>query len=354
MKVGAARQAAVDWVLHDACHQEGFSGAYFSGSTLTLPAEAELPATSDVDVMVVTTKAVPPPKLGKFVYHDALLEVTYIPAHQLASAQDVLASYHLAGSFRIDTIITDPTGDLHSLYATVSRLFAERTWVRRRCENARQKIEDGLRTIDITAPWHDQVTAWLFPTGVTTHVLLVAALRNPTVRLRYLAARNVLAEYGYVDMYEELLDLLGCMELTPQQVKRHLSNLAKTMDAAAAIVRTPFFFSSDITTPEARQIALDGSLDLIQSGYHREAIFWIVATFARCHKMLAADAPQERQRQLAPAFDYLLADLGITSSANLLTRASRVLHFLPKLWKTTEAILASNPEIRGNASNIQQ
>jgi hypothetical protein len=29
------------------------------------------------------------------------------------------------------------------------------------------------------------LNAWLFPTGVTCHVLLVAALRNPTVRLRY-------------------------------------------------------------------------------------------------------------------------------------------------------------------------
>ncbi|MFK4066636.1 hypothetical protein [Streptomyces sp. NPDC029674] len=37
------------------------------------------------------------------------------------------------------------------------------------------------------------MAAWLFPTGVTCHVLLAAALRNPTVRLRYPAACEALA-----------------------------------------------------------------------------------------------------------------------------------------------------------------
>ena len=36
-------------------------------------------------------------------------------------------------------------------------------------------------------PWPGQVLAWLFACGVTCHVLLVAGLRNPTVRTRYVA-----------------------------------------------------------------------------------------------------------------------------------------------------------------------
>jgi hypothetical protein len=53
------------------------------------------------------------------------------------------------------------------------------------------------------------VTAWLFPTGVTTHVLLTADLRNLTVRLRYPAVRELLVAYGQPEFYEELLALLG-------------------------------------------------------------------------------------------------------------------------------------------------
>ncbi len=299
-----------------------------------------MPDGSDVDVVVVTSTAEPPPKLGKFVHRGALLDVTYLPWRQIASVQDVLTSYHLAGSFRMDTIIADPTSDLRGLQTDVSRLFAKRVWVRRRCEDARWKAEHGLRSIDTTAPWPDQVTAWLFPTGVTTHVLLVAALRNPTVRLRYLATREVLVAYAHAGLYQDLLRLLGCAELTPQRVDHHLLALARTFDAAAAVAKTPFFFSSDIT-PAARPIAIDGSRDLIRTGFHREAVFWIVATFARCHKILAVDAPRDVQRALAPAFDSILADLGIASTDDLLTRAKMVIEFLPTVWATAEAILST-------------
>ena len=322
----------------------GSGGRSSSGSTIWLADGAALPPASDVDVVVVTAREEPPPKLGKFRYRGVLLEVTYLSWGQLASAEEVLASYHLAGSFRTDTIIADPTGHLGRLHAQVAGGFAELVWVRRRCEAARHKIEHGLRAIDASAPLHDQVTAWLFPTGVTTHVLLVAALRNPTVRLRYLAARQVLVDYGHSSVYPELLQLLGCARLARHQVQRHLRELARTFDATAAVARTPFFFSGDIT-PAARPVAIGGSQHLIDRGCHREAVFWMVATFARCHKILAADGPQGLQHALAPAFEATVADLGITSTDDILRRADDVTSFLPRLWETTEAILSANPGI---------
>ena len=148
-------------------------------------------------------------------------------------------------------------------------------------------------------------------------------IRRRTVRLRYLAAREVLQEYGYEDLYWELLALLGCADWMPQQVQRHLDSLERTFDAAAAVAETPFFFSSDIT-PAARPIAVDASRELIQSGFHREAVFWIVATFARCHMILGTDASQ-LQRSLTPAFNALLADLGVHSRDDLVQRGKQVL-----------------------------
>ncbi|MCS7464913.1 hypothetical protein N0M98_33055 [Paenibacillus doosanensis] len=344
MNVGSAKKAAADWVTNHASRTEGYRGAYFSGSTAVLPDEAELPASSDVDVMIVTAEAAPPLKPGKFIHRDALLEASYISWHQLASAEEVLTNYHLANGFRTNTIIADPTGHLHSLQAEVSRLFARRPWVRRRCLNVREKIENGLRAIDTAAPLHDLLTSWLFPTGVTTHLILVAALRNPTVRLRYLAAREVLESCGQESLYLELLELLGCAHLTAERTERHLDELARTFDAAAAASRTPFFFSSNIS-PASRPIAIDGSRELIRRGFHREAIFWIAATFARCHKILAADAPREQQ-QLLPAFEAVIADLGIRSREDFLSRAAEGIGFLPRLWEAAESIMANNAEIQ--------
>lgn len=343
MKVGPGRSTAAAWVARHARPGAGFRGAYFSGSTVGLPDNAELPPSSDIDIVVVTAEDDPPAKPGKLRYRDTLLEVSYLPWSQLQCADDVLASYHLAGSFRTDTIIDDPTGHLRRLRAHISGNFTTRRWVRRRCQDARHRIETRLAAIDPSAPFHEQVMACLFPTGVTTHVLLVAALRNPTVRLRYLAAREVLADYGRLGRYPELLDLLGCRHLSARHIQHHLRELTRTFDATAEVAKTPFFFSSDIT-PAARPIAINGSQDLIDRGDHHEAVFWIIATFARCHTILAADSP-ELHHALAPAFQAAVADLGIGSTEDILHRAGEVIRFLPRLWQTTEDILASNPGI---------
>lgn len=343
MRVGPARAAAVRWVAEHARCDAGFRGAYFGGSAVGLPDDAELPPSSDIDVFVVTAADVPPVKPGKFRYQGALLEVSHVPWAQLASAGEVLSSYHLAGSFRTDTVISDPTGRLRELRASIAPRFAARPWVRRRCQDARRRIETRLAAIDPSAPFHEQVNAWLFPTGVTCHVLLVAALRNPTIRLRYPAARQVLADHGHRGLYPELLGLLGCAALPARRVRHHLGELAGTFDATARVARTPFFFSGDIT-PAARSIAVDGSRELIDRGDHREAVFWIIATFARCHTILAADAP-ELHRAHAPAFREAVADLGLTSTADVLDRAAEVTRFLPRLWRITEDILAVNPDI---------
>jgi hypothetical protein len=347
VKVGFARDVAIRWVRRYALREDGFAGAYFSGSTNHLSDASELPETSDVDVVIVLERDSAPDKLGKFSYHGVLLDVSFLTWHELTSPDEVLSSYHLAGSFQEDSIIADPTGRLQHLHEHVARAFPTRGSVRRRCEDAQASVETALREIDEWAPFPHQVTSWLFGTGRTAHVLLVAALRNPTVRLRYVAARDVLADYGRSDFYPELLELLGCVHLSRLRVQHHLRGLAQTFDAAVAVARSRFFFSSDIT-PVARPIAIDGGQELIDGNLHREAMFWIIATYARCHTILAADAPRAARHEFLPAFEAALGDLGITSADDLRYRAEAVLRFLPKLWDVAEEILTANPAIRNH------
>jgi hypothetical protein len=76
MQVGRARTLAIEWVLQLGSKERGFLGAYFSGSIVDMADAAELPESSDVDIVVVSALEEPPPKPGKFLYHGALLEVT--------------------------------------------------------------------------------------------------------------------------------------------------------------------------------------------------------------------------------------------------------------------------------------
>jgi hypothetical protein len=254
----------------EASRRTGFRGAYTAGSTNWLPADAELASTSDLDIVVVLAGPNPTCTRSKFRYQEVLLEASYLGNDQLQSSDQVLNDYHLAPSFRTANILLDPSGQLTALRATVTRGYAKKHWVRRRCAQAGDKVLEHLRSINEVTPLHDQVIACLFGAGITTHVLLVAGLRNPTVRARYVAVRELLTEYGQPEFHETLLELLGAVQLSRARVAQHLAPLTDIFDAAAKAIQTPFAFVSDLSNI-ARPMAIDGSQELIERGYHREA-----------------------------------------------------------------------------------
>jgi hypothetical protein len=294
--------------------------------------------------MVVVAAPEPPEKIGKFRYRDVILEVSYLPSEVLSSPEAVLSQYHLAGSFRSASVILDPTGHLTGLQRAVAKDFVKREWVVRRCDDAHERVLRNLQSLDAAEAFHDQVTAWLFATGVTTHILLVAGLKNPTVRRRYEATRTLLSDYGLGEFYEKLLSLLGADRLTKGCVQDHVSSLEEAFDAASAIITSPFPFAGDISKV-GRPIVIDGSREMIAAGHHQEAVFWVVATYARCMSVFATDAPREVYRRYEVGFRSLLADLGIASSVDLLRRGAQVKAFLPEVEAVAQAMIAANPEI---------
>ncbi|HYM15491.1 MAG TPA: hypothetical protein VEZ14_08015 [Dehalococcoidia bacterium] len=345
-----ARTLARRWVEEHAAARRGFAGAYFAGSITTLADDAELPRTSDVDVWVVLAGESAPGKLGKFAYRGLTLDVTCRSLDRLRPPEAILADYHVAPAFRTPNIIADPSGELTELQAAVSSDFAGHPWVTKRCDHARSHALSYLRMLKESDDFHDQVIAWLFANGVLTHVLLVAGLRNPTVRRRYAAVRELLAAYGRLDFHADLLESLGCARMSPAHVEHHLAALSEAFDDAAAVADAPFPFTTDIT-PVARPIAIDGSRELIEACLHREAIFWIAVTSARCQKTLHHGATPEVAARHESGFRDLLADLGIASATDLRREAHGVETLLPSVWAVAEAVTAANPEITGEPGN---
>jgi hypothetical protein len=343
MMVEEAKETARRWIREEAHHIPRLWGAFLHGSINWMPDDAGFPPDSDLDIMLVLDDSDPGLKLGKFRYNGLLLEVSHMAKDEIQPAEKALGMYHLAGSLRAPTILYDPSGELSRIQKEVAEGFARRRWVEKRCRHAVEKILQGCR-LDSAAPFPDQVNAWLFPTGITTHVLLTAGLRNPTVRKRYLAVRSLLSEYGLLALYEELLELLGCAQLTRLQVESHLVGLAKAFDTAKQVQRTPFFFSSDLTDA-ARPIVIDGSRKLIEEGSHREAVFWMAATYVRCLKVLACDGSAAEYQEADGGFRRFLADLGIEGTADLKARIEELKAALPKVWQAAEAIMDANPEI---------
>ncbi len=340
--VGQARDAAREWITTNGPTFVGYRGAYLAGSTCWLPPETILAPGTDIDVMVVGDET---PQRGKFIRDGVLLEISRVSRAEVCSPEAILADYHLAPSFQSGAILDDPTGELARLQACVQEAYASREWVNRRLDMVKHRIVTGLDALHPDAPFHQQVMGWIFPTAVTAHLLLVAALRNPTIRKRYVAAKAVLTDYRLDDRYPALLDLIGCATISRETAQHALRAVAAVFDATSAVISpdSPLPYATDLH-PESRPIAIDGMQELIDTGLHREAIFWLVVTHTRCLTALAADAPDQLCRW-SPGLVALTSELGLSSFTDIRARATVAKAQVPAWRALADEIVARNPEI---------
>lgn len=338
MRVDQAKRIAAAWVDETMASDPRMLGAVLHGSVNWLRDDEELAPTSDLDILVIREPGDDTAKPGKFRFHDLLLEVSFLDADAIATPDQVLGHYQLVGSFLGDGILADRDDRLAGLTRRVAAEYAQPHWVETRARMAHERALSGFPA-PADAPLHDQVTSWLFSTGALTHVLLVAARENPTVRKRYLAARGVLSRIGRLDEYEALLDLLGARNLSPERVSRHIDALERMFGAAKAVIRTPFFFAADISDDGAA-VAIEGNRELVAAGWHREAIFWIVATACRCRAVLTADGPPGAEELFDGDFFALLDDLGVRSQTDRVRQKARSRAELPRVWSIARGIIS--------------
>ncbi len=344
MLVREAKLQAEEWVHREGSKLPGLRGAFLAGSVTTLPEGTPLPESSDVDITVVLEDP-PKSKLGKFRFRGVLLDVSFEAPERISSPETVLGDPHLAGGIRAMQIIADPSGRLGRLQREVAGRYACRRWVRQRCRATSATAVGRLQPLDETAPLHDRVTAWLFGTSLTALVVLLAGLRAPTVRRRYFEVRDLLCEYGSPDFHEALLELLGCSDWSRSQAEKHLDAVANAFERAKCLPKGDFPFAADISDT-ARPVAIDGSRALIAQGFHREAVFWIVATYSRCQWIFHFNASNYGGDRYLQGYLSMLGDLGIRSFADLEARCSHVQAFMPRVTEMAEAVMAATPDIR--------
>ena len=345
MLVGEAKLAGEAWVRREGSSLPGMVGAFLAGSVTTMADDARLPASSDVDITVVVEKP-PARKLGKFRYRGALLEVTYEASDRFRSAQAVLGDPHLAGGVQAMQIVADATGMLGRLQRDVTREYACVRWVRRRIRSALETGEERLQPPVRSAALHDRVTAWLFGASMTALILLVAGLRAPTVRRRYVEVRKLLAGQGRQAFYEELLGLLGCADWNRRQAERHMDAVERAFDCAKGLPKGDFAFAADISDA-GRPVAIEGSRALIGQGSHREAVFWMAATYSRCQWIFHFNRRSGCEDRLQQDYLSMLNDLGVGSGADLEGRRRQALAFLPRVMEMAQAVTAQETGERG-------
>ena len=336
MTVRETRAIAANWVREKETVLPGFVGAYLGGSTAALPPDSEISGGSDMDVYVVL-RGDAPDKRGKFETEGALLEVSYVREDALFPAEKALRDYHLANSLRHRAVLCDPEGRLTALTEEIAAKFAQKEWIAARRDHALSRVKGGLTGLNRDAALPDRTVAWLFSTGISCHAVLVSALENPTVRLRYLRTRETLEAWDRLDLYEKMLKLSGFADVTPEQASDMLNCAERAFDRAIGKGRTWFFFQSDISEA-SRPAAIGSAREMIARGLHRETVFWTITTFARSMKMLLTDAPEDYDA-LLPSFERCLTLVNRETWEKIQTAAEKTLAFLPELTAETDRLI---------------
>jgi len=345
MLVKHAKEIAHDWVENVASQFDEFSGAFIFGSVNWMDDNDMFPHASDIDVRIVLDTNELPVGFKKVSYDKVLLDMSYVQLQQIKAVEDVLCDYATAAHFTRSCILSDPYHHLKRIKVGIEQEFAKHKWVQARVEAVEKWQLDSLKQfLNKSDPFHDQVFAWIYATSMFAHMILVADLKNPTVRKCFVASRDVLNDYNQLAFHDELLGLIGSTDLSGEQVQSLLENCIEVFDTAKQVCKTEFFGSSTISDA-GYPTAIGGIDELIQSGYHCEAVFWLVVIHTWCQKILYNDASAETKARFMPRYQDLLATLGISSFEKIYHRIEQVKLLREQAIAITQHIMNHNSHI---------
>lgn len=342
MKIKDARRIASQWLEKNARSMDGYVGAYLSGSTAWADPNAEFRRGSDVDLFVIIDAQSIPNSPGKIPVNDVVLEVNFVGWNTISDPSEILKDYHLAGAFVCDGLLEDPEGRIANTRQAVAKDFSNPDQILQRCSHAKSRATSFISQFRQHTDLHDKVTCLFFGAGVCAHMILVADQTNPTIRRRYVEMQKSLQAHEQLEFHEQLLNSLGSAHWTAQTANQLLQDVASSFDLACSVLHSPYQFAADMTKA-ARPIAVGGSLEIIEAGFHREAAFWLIAVAARSRAVVAQDGTADQLRDVDIGLWRLLTHLGIPDTTAMDKRAIQVEADIEDCWTICENI------VRGSA-----
>ena len=339
------KEIAGDWISRNASRIPGFCGAFFGGSINWTDDGAEWPKTSDVDVFVIVD-SIPASKLvqRKFLYNRVLLEVSAFDSERFQTAEHVLSDYPMACHFAVPSLIADPTGKLNELHNEVAEHYAEKKWIRTRIQQANENVLSEIGDMISPDPKLRRPFYIFLIVAKTAQTLLLGSLLNPTWRKALVISREILAAINSLSLHEKMLKLLGSVDMDFGEVESHFTQCVTAFDYAKEIICTPFFGDFAISDV-ARPIYIDGSREILDMGYHREALLWILVVRALCQIAIDNDAPENQKDQYDKEYRKFLRRLGLRTFQDYEQRAVLCKETLKETTAASERIINKNPDV---------
>ncbi|MBN1867041.1 hypothetical protein JW916_07080 [Candidatus Sumerlaeota bacterium] len=329
MKVREAKQAACKWIEENAASYPGYKGAIIAGSANAMDPEAEWPATSDVDLWLMVENPKATPRQKKILFEGVIVEAVPTRLAHFDDPEEVLGDPYKAHHFAVNNILSDPTGILSDVQKAVGPKFAEPKWVLERLRGANGSARHKLTKV-AEDPQVGRMMDFVLGIRNTAAQCPLAKLRSPTFRKCLVVAREILNSMGREDLYDELLDVLGTRHFSRSDAEALRDATMPMFDRAVAVLKTPFW--PDFEFAECvRPIAIGGITELIESGFHRESVWFALFIQTASMKAIKNDAPEDEKARFADQFMETLSAIGLTTPDDLAPRARRGLDALDKI-----------------------
>jgi hypothetical protein len=356
MDVGQAKERAREWVESNQSRWPGLRAAHLVGGITSMPDDAPFPATKDLDVHLIFAEDSPMLHYqGPFAnnieeLHDGLqMEAGIRTETEYASPEAVLANPEIAYHLTTECVLFDPEGVLAGLREPVRRDFALRRWVEARVEAERLGSDAiyeimpmaremaagagvfniiGWSTTRLSAALHD---ALLLPPRVGGKMLILL--------------RGLLADQHRLDLYEPVLATLGLDAATPEKAQRHLDEAAEAFDLAVDIRKSPHPFQHKMHA-HLRPYFVDSCQEMIDQGFHREALVWCTPFAIAAMQIILMDGPDANKPKFAARLAALVDELGFGTDAACDQKIAQAPEARDQLFALARKVIAANPDIR--------
>jgi len=346
--VSEAKRIAQEWVETEAPSIPNFQGAFLVGSLNFKNEDEPLHLTSDVDIRIVVD--IDDPEL---IYEQGLeqqfltvqgitLDIGFNSYQDFRQAEKVLADFRFACHFSVPNILSDPSEQLSKIQKAVAAQYPRKKWVRTRIEGVRDLVLSSLDNLKASAVEECMMHLPLAVMGIA-QIPALADLRNPTMKKSFVVFQKLMENHGKQALHESLLELFGSNSMDREDVERYLEDLSIIFDRAVEIARSPSL--GDFVNIAARPVVIDGSWDMVNDGFHHEAMFWIATMRAICQATILQDAPEDEQIVYSQQYGELMADLGLRSTEDLHKRAEDGSQLLDEVMGVAEQMIETNEKI---------
>jgi hypothetical protein len=343
MTVGQVIELAKEWVEIYGSQIPGFCGAHLMGGLNYMPKDAPFPSYKDVDMNILSRDS-QSTEVHDLSYKGLILEYGAAPIEDYQSPERVLADPSLASNLAVNSILSDPIGMLAPLQKAVELEYSCRKWVVARCDSAKNSAQNALIGLrQANSPFDAYPYLSEFITSLSG-LIAFAGLKPPTHRRSLVLAKKVLEIYGQADLHEEILEGYGSIHMSKAEVEAYLLDCAAAFDKAVQVTRTPFPFQFKLHA-HVKPYFVEGSREMIEEGYHREAVPWIAAGTLISAYAIQLDAPEDDKPPFLAAAYKLLSALRLTSPEDIESRVQQAKALTERVCKAADFIVNENSEI---------